>query len=311
MYNENVKKEFIDSYERAKNSHTNALTLERIFRRIEGHEKILNKDVGNFTVNDILEMIPIFESKSAESLQVRVSLLRSYTDWFINHGLSIDFQNHFNEIQFSDLKKYVYENKRYIAPSVLESIIADLKNASDEVIIRGLYEGFEVSDLSQMNIKQVDPESNCVHLISRDIICSDQLMIAIKKSIDETEYNHYGLKKYPTISELESSYVIKDLKSTRLTNDREASLKRRLLKIKDNLEYSNLSLSNLRNSGLINRIINLIIDNDLIETPNRFCNLEEFDNILKKYNLAKQGWFYYSALLKKNLGDNWQEDYLC
>ena len=49
----------------------------------------------------------------------------------------------------------------------------------------------------------------------------------------------------------------------------------------------------------------------LIEKPKRFCDLEEFDNILKKYNLAKQGWFYYSALLKKYLGDNWQEDYLC
>lgn len=311
MYNENIKKEFIDSYERAKNSHNNVLTLERTFRKIEGHEKILNKDVGNFTVNDILEMLPIFESKSAESLQVRVSLLRSYTDWFIGHGLSIDFQNHFNEIQFSDLKRYVYENKRYIDPFVLEDIIMDLKNASDEVIIRGTYEGFDMNDLSEMTLNQIDFENNCVHLMVRDIKCSDRLMLAIKKSIAETEYNLYGSIRHSTISELESSYVIKDLQSNRLTNDREASLRRRLIKIKDNLEYSNLGLNNLRNSGLINEIIHLIINNDLIEKPKRFCDLEEFDNILKKYNLAKQGWFYYSALLKKYLGDNWQEDYLC
>lgn len=310
MYNENIKKEYIDSYERTKNSHNNVLTLERIFRRIEGHEKILNKDVGNFTVNDILEMLPIFESKSAESLQVRVSLLRSYTDWFISHGLSIDFQNHFNEIQFSDLKRYVYENKRYIAPSVLEDIVINLKNASDEVMVRGLYEGFDMNDLSEMTLNQVDSENNCVHLMSRDITCSDQLIAAIKKSITEIEYNLYGAIRYSTIHELESTYVIKDLQSIRLTNDREASLRRRLIKIKDNLEHSNLGLNNLRNSGLINEIIHLIINNDLIEKPKRFCDLEEFDNILKKYNLAKQGWFYYNAFLKKNLGDNWQEEYL-
>lgn len=311
MYNEDIKKEFMDSYEKTKNSHNNVLTLERIFRRVEGHEKILNKDVGNFTVNDILEMLPIFESKSAESLQVRVSLLRSYTDWFISQGLSLDFQNHFNEIQFTELKKYVYENKRYIAPSVLEDIIMGLKNASDEVMIRGLYEGLDMNDLSEMSLNQVDSENNCIHLMSRDVECSDQLMTAIKKSITEKEYALYGSIRHSTMPELESSYVIKDLQSCRLTNDREASFRRRLIKIKDNSEYSNLSLNNLRNSGLINKIINLIIDNDLIEKPNKFCDLEEFDNILKQYNLAKQGWFYYNALLKKNLGNNWKEDYLC
>ena len=113
MFNKDIKQRFVDYYSKLNVIHPYRLLA--IFASSELFEAALNKDLCNFTKNELKEFYIYKNAKSLNSLQVTNSLIRSYINWCIEQGLSIDNQNHADEVLITDLRSYlnkdVFKNK--------------------------------------------------------------------------------------------------------------------------------------------------------------------------------------------------------
>ena len=77
---EMIKKEaFIKEYLRSKV--IIETSLYAIFKKVKPFERELDKDVSEFTKDEILEMLKTFKSKSANSLLNHVVVLKHYSRW--------------------------------------------------------------------------------------------------------------------------------------------------------------------------------------------------------------------------------------
>lgn len=75
------------------------------FNRVEKFEQIYGKDACNFVKSEIIEFIRSC-NLTIGSIDVFMSTLRSYTNWCIEHGFSIDNINHYDELERKDMLPY-------------------------------------------------------------------------------------------------------------------------------------------------------------------------------------------------------------
>ena len=75
------------------------------FNRVEKFEQIYGKDACNFVKDEIIEFISSC-NLTIGSIDVFMSTLRSYTNWCIEHGFSIDNINHYDELERKDMLQY-------------------------------------------------------------------------------------------------------------------------------------------------------------------------------------------------------------
>jgi hypothetical protein len=89
IMNESFKKKFIDD----KSTITKGYTVN-VFNKCKDLEEYYNKDVCNFTLDQIKQLLLTFNSTSVECLRVVTSVLRKYTQFMMENNLSIDNINH-------------------------------------------------------------------------------------------------------------------------------------------------------------------------------------------------------------------------
>ena len=222
MFNQEFKQEFVKRRERK-----NALPknqLNRLFKKAEKFEEEYNKDVCNFTEEQILDMYKSFGLTSYESILSMNSQFSIYAQYCMEHNLVTDGQNHYYNVTQDQMYECI--NKNIIKQKIItrEQIIkwnGTVRNASDYFVILALFEGLSGQDykeITRLSINDIDKDKRIVHTcLGRDIPISAELLSVAIESNDTLVY--YGLKKI--IPLVDNGLIIKDAVQKRATIDDE------------------------------------------------------------------------------------------
>lgn len=152
--NESFKKKFIDD----KSTITKGYTAN-VFNKCKDLEEYYNKDVCNFTLDQIKQLLLTFNSTSVECLRVITSVLRKYTQFMMENNLSIDNINHYDSVTTDILLQCVNKkvlNNKYIDRDTLLRYIDELPNASDGWVLLAIYEGIRGDMFSNITFTDGD-----------------------------------------------------------------------------------------------------------------------------------------------------------
>ena len=279
-----LKEAFIDSYDKG----VSPTALPRIFDVVRPLEEYYGKDCCNFTIEEIISAMMAFRSADVGTLRQKASLLRTYTNFCIASGFSIDGINHYVELTSDILMRCIDKKKAaamILTPDDIEEILSELDNSRDKFLILAPYEGIcgkEFCELTELTIDDL-LGNNRVRLCDGRIISVSKrlynIMIEASETDTMTRSNGYVMELVP------SKYILRAAKSkrggeapTRLT------VKSRISKIADITSRPTLGVLMLRNSGFYWKF------NQLFELSNRdynsVFNSTEFAEIIYQYNVT-------------------------
>lgn len=256
MYNEEIKREFVEYYKNVSSENTNIEVLKGTFVKTEKYEELYRKDVSQFTLDEIKSAIFGFNSSSVASVSTRISLLRGYANWCIKKGWSIDYINHYNEVDLNLISLITPMSNKFIDELDVWDLISRVDGASEKLLILAHYEGLikkkNGEELLYLKPEDVDFEGKVVHLPARNYKASDDMLRLIRGAIEQTErVSGIGVTKV-----LDEGYVYKTLKP-RDSIVMEKYTSRVLRALKQNLDDERLTVSNLMNSGFLTEFVEL------------------------------------------------------
>lgn len=217
MYNKDIKERYIT--EKESNTSLPEGYLTKQFSKSESFEKLMGKDLCNFTKHEILNMYKTFNTSSLESLTVVNSHFSLYTQWCLYQNLVDDCQNHFAEIQKDNLMSCVNIlgiKKSIITRETLLEWINKMPNPADAFILIALFEGIKGKEFCELvNLKMSDFNGNKVKLCTgRELEVSDELVNIAMESNDTYKYYAITGKGNKVIKLKEEDLIIKNYPNT-------------------------------------------------------------------------------------------------
>lgn len=127
-------------------------SIESLFRKTAPYEFELNKDICNFTTENIYTMMKRFNSASVNSLDKYTKLLGLYVQWCNQHNMVIDAQNHFLEIKEEQLAlcTNIIKKQRKVLTRQQILELATRLQAMDAMVLLAFFEGFEGYQFSEI-----------------------------------------------------------------------------------------------------------------------------------------------------------------
>lgn len=185
MYNKDRKETYIKEKEA-----TTTLSpgyLKRLFEQSTDFEEKFNKDLSNFTVQEITDFYKTLSMSSLDYLYLINSSYGLYTQWCFEQGWLLDNQNHFLEMDRNLLSTCLNNaiiDKRFITKDELYKWCDMLPNASQAFILLAIYEGAKGRNYTEIyNAKFSDfhkSDSDLKYYFhtceGRDIVVSDKLV---------------------------------------------------------------------------------------------------------------------------------------
>ena len=214
MYNYAQKSRFIN-FKTSESSYTEEM-LSVIFRRTEEFEIEYNKDICNFSVNEIIDMYKQMNIVSVDRLKSYHCILNFYAVWCLNERLINDNQNHFSEISGSILNNFTNKfalNSKIITREQLLQIISQIVNPRDQFTMIALFEVGKSKDFQELiNLEMADIKNNEILFPSgRKAKVSDKFIEYAAKANETLEYIGPAGKVVPLI---ENGKIIKKSKNT-------------------------------------------------------------------------------------------------
>lgn len=199
--NENIKKEYMDEFYK----HESA----RLFKAIKFYEDIFKKDACSFLEDEIEEFLISRMSSSVTVLRTICSELRTYTNYCISRGLTVDGINHYNNIDTLTYERSIdkiAQASRYISPNQVDAILKQIinnpngsSNPRDAFIVLSIYEGLGNRGENYENIiylKKEDVFDDYILLKSGEkFTCSSRLVSFAREAAEVTEYLSSGDQK--------------------------------------------------------------------------------------------------------------------
>lgn len=278
LYNETVKREFLNQYEDETSS-----VYERVFKHSKGKEKSLSKDLYNFNEQEYEEFIKSLKPKTKESVRTYCNVLSTYVQYGIDKGLSYHITNPIKRRQ-EYFYNFVEEKQLYFSYEEKESILMSLENEQDQFIIEALFNGIEgkqVSELVNLKISDLSEKDGKYYFKLTNIDGSQRILEVSRKTYNLAKYansQQQYYKKNGQIGEHERISAISEL---------------------DNSDYiikkanTNLNGESKGNPYLIyNRL-------DSIKSLDEF---KEYKDVLSTKNIVRSGMLYYAKLLYERDG---------
>ena len=208
MYNETIKKRYIEEKENSTSTPKDYLT--RLFKKSESFEEKLDKDICCFTAYEIIDFYKTINISTMESLVVLNNHLSLYVQWSLQQNLVPDCQNHFDEINNDILIKCINITslkKAIITRNTLYAWLSKLANPSDAFVMLCLFEGIKGKEFCEIaKLKMSDFSGNKVKLCTgRELTVSDKL-VELAELTDKTMVYYAEAKEYPLEEE---GYIIK------------------------------------------------------------------------------------------------------
>lgn len=248
MYNEEQKESFIKEY--LKSKVIAETSLYAILKKTEPFEIENNKDVSDFTKDEILDMFARFKAKSINSLLNYTVILKHYSRFVKNEVGS----NAYELIEKSDMFNLVDKDANILLTREdMDDIESQLLNWADKAIVELLWEG--VSGKSMIDIYSVSEEC-----IQGDILCvngkeypmTDRLKELLPKAFEEEETMAYG-ESAKIIEVNGKGRIYKERSNTRGVDTPDSRFRyfyRRIQMFRDYLDIPGLTMKNIAASGL-------------------------------------------------------------
>jgi site-specific recombinase XerD len=265
--------------------------FQRLFKVSQVIEDELDKDLGDFSRDDLRRLGFMYMPKTAASSAANITYIQKYIDWCIDKK----FRRGLNPLISVDTEwKRQFANastKRFWTDRELDKIIESRNNAQDAVIIsllRNGVRGIGNSELLNLNKRSIDEFNNKLHLVDdndnkRTIEVSEQCIKLCKQAIQETEYEKMNGNPDPNTRSMVAQLVDNDFvlrnANTRTVHVNEADkniVHRRLTKIGDELGEINFIPLSITRSGMLEMAKNRFVangkltDEDLIEVAIQF-----------------------------------------
>lgn len=293
MYNENIKRQFIEYYLTNRAISKNA--VESVFNASAKLEQIADngkgKDICNFTKPEIEEYYFYIRAKSKERISVANSILKEYKTWAYEvAGICYDDIPYFDMFSIEDFKRFisksVLENK-YIGEETLKSYLEEIYNPCDQLLLLLLYNGIkgkQLIEIINLHINQV--KENILHLSTgRSVEVDDKIIDLIEETNNTYEYYTFG--ENTKILELVGDNVFKSTKSSR--SNSMASIYHRytvkMVAFQKMFDNPELSINRIGFSGMINTLKNGARDNDM--KVEEFVKSDLAKPILERYQFNR------------------------
>ena len=188
MYNEEYKKKYMQTLVDDEKYKKAVEVISVYFNLSEVLERKKDKDIANFTLTEIIDFYKSLSTASEAYLATINVQLSAYCKWNRQQGLSIDNQNHFEEIDRDILNQCVNRgllNSSYITKAELYSYVNSGKctNVVDEFLMLAFFEGICGTAYSEiLKLYPKDIKNNVVKLCTgRELEVSDKF---VEKAIE-------------------------------------------------------------------------------------------------------------------------------
>lgn len=248
MYNQEQKEKFAKEYLRSKV--IARTSLYAILKKTEPFEEKYNKDVSDFTKDEILDMFAKFKAKSINSLLNYCVVLKHYSRWITGNIEN----NAFETIEKADLAKLVSKDAiLLLTREELDDIESQLLNWSDKAIVELLWEG--VAGKSMVDLLAVSVEcvrGDILYVNGKEYAMTDRLKEILPKAFTEEEIMSYG-ETAKIIEVNGKGRIYKERFNMRGVSTEDSRFRyvyRRIQMFRDYLDISGLTMKNIAASGL-------------------------------------------------------------
>lgn len=289
IYNEQLKNDYICSCDTV----LPKSYLEVWFSRFAIKEQKLNKDLSEFSCEEILDFYKNLHTTSVLILENINSQMSKYTNWT---GCQ---KNSYKELELSDLNSVIDKdkiNEMFIQRKDLLSLCQQMMNPRDKMVILGLFEGVKgqnYCEFSCMKNEDFDYENRRIYLRSTDrtINISDELAQYIQQTIETEVYFPISKSKKANYEfKKNSGYILKPFYNQTNFSSEYRRGRNIYLAITRNLKYfeiENLSAQSIFESGMIYYLNQVAVKYemsalDLLNDKDKCkCIIEQFGNIPK------------------------------
>lgn len=267
-----LKESFIKE---ASDNQNSQYLYRNVFESCYDKEFELNKDVSEFTFEELGELWGSMNVKSESTILSRKAVLGVYCQYAIDNGYNKTKINFVDMYRPEDLKKYVNQNwkeNKIVDRSTMYDIIDSCENAQDAIPFILIFEGAwgaELEELRLLRSRDIDDVNNRLKLrktdelanglVERTIDVSDKCIDVLLQAVNEVEYrNANGIPnpsaKHKSFELMKTEYVLKNtIRGNSVESDLVSAqtIRQRLDKIKNLFEYKYLNPNNIRLSGMV------------------------------------------------------------
>lgn len=258
MYNEEVKNMYLEQLP------TTSLKklMRSTFKNSLDYEEYFRKDFYNFIEPEIKEFFVAIQSTSFESLNTKCSLLRSYTQWAIDHNMSNDNINHYDSISRDDLRSCLNEalySMKFITLDELKGFCDDFINPSDKALCYCLFFGIygeSGEELKEVTASRVDTANGCIDLPNGKHVNMPTWVARIIQESCET-YENYSVmangELYRVLLREDDPCVIKSRVNATVDNNLnyKRKISRRIGLLNKEIHCVAFTIKRLKNSGML------------------------------------------------------------
>ena len=262
MFNTERKEKFIAENNNFAEKELYEKRIRFLFSQTAGLEEEYGKDLCDFSHNEIIDYYKALTTASLDRLIVTNNIFTTYGAWCLKNGYVQDGLNHYAEITSDVLNTCVnlgHQRDLFISRSELLNAIRRFSNKYEEVIVLGLYEGLDLTDLQNLTINDINSHKYEVRLQNeRTLTVSKELISTMIESADTYEVVQMDDRKRKLYDDdkKDSPLIIKLFKE-RSVDDRTSQLFNIMKRIKANYGYPWLSAANLPMIGSVNMLLEL------------------------------------------------------
>jgi integrase len=300
MYNPDLKEDFLSMYKENTRKST-----RYVFSHSYYLEDKYQKDLKDFAKNELDELLIRLTKKttSMNNFNRYFSVIKKYIQWAIDNGYKKSGSNLMSDFNKKDYQVYIDKSK-FISEQKLIEIEEILKNYQDKVVLRLIFEGVNgenVSELVNLKIQDVDSKNKKLRLCDdkgreRFIQVSDRCLSLIKKAHAEKIYyprngNKQSKRGKNKLELMQTDHIIKNTLNGKIQNPvSKDTIYRRIGIIKEILEFPDLTVKNIRDSGMIKMAVDLykrdgeLTTTHLEEIAEHFGFNTSVNNGIKGYN---------------------------
>lgn len=248
MFNEAQKETFIKEYLRSKV--VAETSLYAVFKKTEGFEEKLNKDVSKFTRDEILDMLAKFKAKSINSLLNYTIVLKHYSRFVFGEVGT----NAYESIGKADIANLIDKDANILLTrEELDDVEVQLLNWVDKAIIELLWNGVAGKNMEDIySVSEDCVQGNILRVNEKEFPMTDRLRELLPKAFAETELMSYG-NTMRVIEVNGKGKIYKERPNARGIDTPDSRFRwvyRKIQIFRDYLDLPGLTMKNIAASGL-------------------------------------------------------------
>lgn len=245
MFDKEQKEAFIKEY--LKSKVVAKTSLYAVFRKTELFEEKLNKDVSQFTREEILDMFAQFRAKSVNSLLNYAIILKHYSR--LMRG-----ENEYESITKADVVDLIDKSGNILlSREELDDVEAQLLNWSDKAIVELLFNGIAGKNMEDIySVSEECVQGNILCVNGKEFPLTDRLRELLPKAFAEEEIMSYG-NTMKIVEVNGKGRIYKERPNARGIDTEDSRFRwvyRRIQLFRNYLDLPGLTMKNIQSSGL-------------------------------------------------------------